>query len=147
LALARGTEIFHGTIGENVHFNRPHISALDVREAISAVGLSDEVLKLPDGLNTVLQTNGAPLSASQSLRLMLARAMVDRPRLLLLDGVLDGLSDEILELALERILRKDAPWTVLIVTGRRQVAEACQRVVLLAAEPASRPAELAETAD
>ena len=58
IGLARGLEIFHGTIDENVHFNRPNVSTLDVREAVHAVGLLDDVLRLPEGLNTQLQTHG-----------------------------------------------------------------------------------------
>jgi ABC-type bacteriocin/lantibiotic exporter with double-glycine peptidase domain len=132
VALTRGPEIFHGTIDENVHLNRPRISALDVRDAMSAVGLLDEVMQLPDGLNTAILTDGAPLSASQSLRLMLARAIVDRPRLLLIDGTLDGLPDDVQEKVLAGLARPGSPWTLLVATGRQSVIDACQRVVSLA---------------
>jgi ABC-type bacteriocin/lantibiotic exporter with double-glycine peptidase domain len=131
LAAARSIEIFTGSIDENVHLNRPHISALDVREALDAVGLLDELLKLPDGLNTHLQTGGAPLSSSQAARLMLARAIVGRPRLLLIDGTLDRLPDDLVAEILERLMAKDSPWTLLVTTGRRAVMAACQRVVAL----------------
>ena len=43
--------------------------------ALDAVGLLDELLQLPDGLNSTVQTSGAPLTHSQALRLMLARAL------------------------------------------------------------------------
>ena len=131
LAAARSIEIFHGSIAENVHLNRPYISALDVREALSTVGLLDELLKLPHGLNTELQTHGAPLSSSQAARLMLARAIVGRPRLLLIDGTLDVLPDEQIAELLGRLSRDDVPWTLLITTGRRVIAEACRRVIRL----------------
>jgi ABC-type bacteriocin/lantibiotic exporter with double-glycine peptidase domain len=110
------------------------------------VGLLDEVMQLPDGLNTVLLTNGAPLSASQSLRLMLARAVVDRPRLLLIDGTLDGLPDDVLEKVLARIARDGSPWTLLVATGRQSVMDACQRVVSLAEGGVPRVTQPAETA-
>ncbi len=131
LAVSRSIEIFHGTIDENVHLNRPHISAQDVREALAAVGLVDEVLQLPDGLNTMLQTNGAPLSTTQALRLMLARAIVGRPRLLLIDGTLDALSDDMQHALLARLLGPSRPWTVLIATGRQVVIGRCDHVVTL----------------
>lgn len=47
VSVGRSIEIFNGTIDENVHLNRPQTSAQDVREALAAVGLVDEVLKLP----------------------------------------------------------------------------------------------------
>lgn len=136
LAVARSIEIFHGTIDENVHLNRPRTSAQDVREALVSVGLVDEILKLPDGLNTMLQTNGAPLSATQALRLMLARAIVDRPRLLLIDGTLDALPDEMLRTLLANLVGQDRPWTVLIATGRQIVIDRCDDVVTLGRRPA-----------
>ncbi len=96
LAVARSIEIFQGSIDENVHLNRPHVSALDVRQALEAVGLLDEVLRHPEGLNTVLQVGGTPLSTSQCSRLMVARAIAGRPRLLLVDGTLDALPPTVL---------------------------------------------------
>ena len=79
LAVSRGVEIFRGTIDENVHLNRSNVRANDVRDALDTVGLLDDILKLPNGLNAELQTNGAPLTHSQAIRLMLARAIVGRP--------------------------------------------------------------------
>ncbi len=143
LALSRDVEVFEGTIDENVHLNRSHISADDVREALDRVGLLDEVLRLPDGLNTMLQTGGAPLSSSQARRLMVARAIVGRPRLLLIDGTLDGLPDRCLEQTLQRLIEKDMPWTLLIATGRRQVMDRCRDLVSLSPEPQEELEELA----
>ncbi len=131
LAAARTVEVFDGTIDENVHLNRPEISALDVREALHTVNLLDEVLRLPDGLNTRLQTNGGPLSTSQAMRLMIARAIVGRPRLLLIDGALDGLSDETQTQVLAQLTHDRCPWTLLIATGRKSVVDACKRVMSL----------------
>jgi putative ABC transport system ATP-binding protein len=135
LAIARSIEIFHGTIDENVHLNRPRVSAQDVREALDAVGLTDEIQELPDGLNAVLQTNGAPLSATQAMRLMVARAIVGRPRLLLIDGILDALPDAMLQQLLPNLVGRTHPWTALIATGRQTVIDRCDRVVTLGISP------------
>lgn len=129
LAVARSVEVFRGTIDENVHLNRSNIQANDVRDALDTVGLLDEILKLPGGLNTMLQTNGAPLTSSQALRLMLARALVGRPRLLMIDGTLDGLSDEVIKDLLARMRKGNVPWTLLVATGRGAVRQACDRAV------------------
>ena len=125
VSLARDTEVFHGTIEENVHLNRPQINASDVREALDRVGLLDEVMRLPNGLATSVQTGGGPLSSSQAKRLMLARAIVNRPRLLLIDGALDGLSDDELSLIVPQLLADDSPWTLIVVTGKRWIADQC----------------------
>ena len=59
-----------------------------MREALAAVGLLDEILRLPAGLNTDAANPRAALTTSQAARLMVARAIVGRPRLLLVDGTL-----------------------------------------------------------
>ncbi len=148
LAVARSVEIFHGTIDENVHLNRSNIRANDVRDALQRVGLLDEILKLPEGLNTVLQTNGSPLTSSQALRLMLARAIVGRPRLLIIDGTLDGLPDRTI-VELLKGLAQDSPWTLLVASGRSSVIESCDHIVSLSPTEVNQKlagkAELAES--
>ena len=129
VSLARDVEIFHGTIEENVHLNRPQINASDVREALDAVGLLNEIMKLPEGLSTQVQTNGAPLSNSQACRLMIARAIVGRPRLLLIDGTLDRLSDSALKVVLQHIAAKKRPWTLVVATGRAGIESAMNKVL------------------
>ncbi|REJ68304.1 MAG: ATP-binding cassette domain-containing protein [Planctomycetota bacterium] len=139
LAVSRSVDVFNGTIDENVHLNRPNVRSSDVCDALQAVGLLGEIQRLPEGLGTVLQTNGAPLTSSQSVRLMLARAIVGRPRLLLIDGTLDALSDAELGPVLENLIGDEKrPWTVLVTTGRRAVIEACNRVAALPAPVPSR---------
>ena len=131
VSLARDVEIFHGTIEENVHLNRPQINASDVREALEKVDLLDEIMQLPDGLGTSVQTGGAPLSSSQARRLMVARAIVNRPRLLLLDGIMDGLSDDELDRIVPNICHEKPPWTLILTTGKRWMAEQCDLVLTL----------------
>ncbi|WP_158545465.1 peptidase domain-containing ABC transporter [Bremerella cremea] len=133
IALAGQVAIFHGTILENIHLNRPHINAKDVRDALTIVDLFDELQDLPDGLNTMVQTHGHKLSRSQATRLMLARAIVGRPRMLLLDGALDGLSDEMAGRLLER-LQGENSWTLVVATVRKSIAQLCQRQVVLKGE-------------
>jgi ABC-type bacteriocin/lantibiotic exporter with double-glycine peptidase domain len=131
LAVAGSTEIFHGTIDENVHMNRSNLQANDIRDALDTVGLLDDIMKQPNGLNAVLQTDGAPLTGSQSQRLMLARAIVGRPRLLIIDGTLDGLPDADIGELMRKLTDRSSPWTLLVVTARNKIMEACDRVVQL----------------
>ncbi len=129
VSLARHIEIFHGTIEENVHLNRPHINADDVREALERVGLLHEIMQFPNGVSTKVQTGGAPLSNSQALRLMLARAIVNRPRLLLLDGILDRASDDEVQFLQSKLCGSDIPWTLVVATGRNAIANECDHIL------------------
>lgn len=130
IALAGEVAIFHGTILENIHLNRPHINATDVRDALVAVELLDELQDLPDGLNTIVQTHGHRLSRSQAKRLMLARAIVGRPRMLLIDGILDGLSDPMAKRLLNQ-LQAEKNWTLVVATTKDHISELCERQVTL----------------
>lgn len=122
VSLSRGIEIFNGTIEENIHLHRPQVNAADVREALAAVGLLDEIGALPQGTHTQVQTDGVPLTSSQAVRLMIARAIVSRPRLLLIDGTLDSLGDDVLEATWAGIQGSGCPWTLLVATGRSDIA-------------------------
>jgi ABC-type bacteriocin/lantibiotic exporter with double-glycine peptidase domain len=132
VALVRGLELFPGTIAENVHLNRPDISLGEARRALQDIGLYEELKALPDGLATRIQPGGGPLTECQARRVVLARGLVGPPRLLLISELLDGLPDDVLAdvlLALERLKTRT---TIVIVTGRNDIAQACERVIPLA---------------
>ena len=126
VGLVRAPEIFHGTLIENVRLERPGITMADVRRALARVGLLDDVLKLPEGLHTELRSSGAPLSTHQMRQLVLARTLIQQPRLLLIDGLLDELSDEQITAALQAI-DSNRSCTVVVVTGRKEIIGWCDR--------------------
>ena len=131
VAAVKGVEIFEGTILDNVRMGRPEISVADVRQALQAVDLLDAVSKLPDGLATILGTGGQTLSLGQVERLMLARALAGRPRLLVLDETLDSIGSQVRETVLNAVLRPDRPWTILVVTHEDEIARLCDRTVIV----------------
>ncbi len=132
VALVRAVELFPGTIVDNVRLGREHLTLNEVSAAIDAVGLMDELLALPEGLQTQLQPHGRPLSYRQAYRLMIARAIVGRPRLLVLDGALDQIDrkqerDQLVSL----LFSPSAPWTLLCITERPDLLACCSRVMVL----------------
>lgn len=131
IAVVKGIEIFEGTVLDNIRMGREQLSVADVRQALEAVGLLDEVLDFPLGLSAPLSTGGSPLSLGQAERLMLARAIVGGPRLLVLDEVLDDMDQEIRHAVLPALLGLDARWTLLVVTHSEDVARLCSRQVRL----------------
>lgn len=132
VALVRQVELFPGSVLDNVRLGRDHISYDMVVRALADVKLLDEVHALPQGLDTELHTHGRPLSQRQACRLMIARAIVGRPRLIVLDGVLDQVDqrDEQERLA-ATLFAPDAPWTLICITERQDVLARCRRVVTL----------------
>lgn len=122
VALARGNEIFHATLEENVHMHRDGITMSDVRSALTAVGMLDPILRLPDGCSTVLESDGAPLAGTHQRLVGLARAMVGKPGVLLVDGVLDTFSGRELDELLSHLTCAERPWTLVVATTREDIA-------------------------
>ena len=60
---------------------------------------------------------------------MIARAIVGRPSLLLIDGLIDALPDEEALDIMEPLTRPDQPWTLMVITGRSSIADLLERVV------------------
>ncbi|MDZ4784410.1 MAG: ABC transporter ATP-binding protein [Planctomycetia bacterium] len=131
VALVRDVEVFQGSVAENVHLGRPEVTLINVRDALEQVGLLEGVLRLPEGIDTDLTSAGEPLTENQLRRLMLARAIVSRPGLLLVDGVLDTLPDEEAVELMGALCDSRRPWTLLTVTGRASLQKQCSRVIEL----------------
>ena len=127
VALVRDVEVIAGSVADNVRLGRIQLAAADVRGALAAVGLLDDILRLPQQLDTPLTSTGRPLSSTQLRRLMLARACAGSPSLLLLDAALDVFPDHEADALLAWLGRPEHPWALLLVTGREALATACSR--------------------
>ncbi len=125
VSIASEPEIFRGTLTENLSLNRVSVTDTEVRAALQAVGMWDECLSLPQGLETMLQSGGYPLSSSQAIRLMIARAIATRPRLLLIDGMLDRLPPKMRMRIWERLSDRRQPWTIVLSTSDPEVIVQC----------------------
>jgi len=131
MCVVQGVEVLESSLAANVLVGREELTLHAVREALAAVGLLDDVLLLTDGLDTVLTAGGSPLSRGQVERLMLARALVGRPRLLVLDESLDALDAMAAECILPLVFDPARPWTLLVVTHDASVAARCGRRILV----------------
>ncbi len=126
-----GPDIIEGSLEENVRMGRTHVNHHSVREALAAVGMLDQALKLPDGLRTKLATGGSPLSRGAAMRVTLARAIAGNPRLVLLDAPLAYLDEHPDEPILEKLFSSDMPWSLLVATTRAEDGARCDHVIQL----------------
>ncbi|MFM7109020.1 MAG: peptidase domain-containing ABC transporter [Planctomycetaceae bacterium] len=129
LAYVGQAETFADTVAENVRVGRAYLTAADVRRALEMVGLADEVARLPEGVGTPLGSDGRPLSANAVARLSIARAIAGRPRLLLINGLLDSLDTRDCPELVESLFDRAAPWTLVIVTARDDIRRRCDKTV------------------
>jgi ABC-type bacteriocin/lantibiotic exporter with double-glycine peptidase domain len=127
--LVRVDEIINGTIIENLRLGRSDIGIDEVIDSLKQVGLLDDVLALPAGLDTELKIGGGPLSSAQRIRLMLARGLAQRPRLLLIDGLLDAVGDRDLDELTGCLMSDSNRATTILVTRHEAVAQKMQQTV------------------
>ncbi|MDO9105439.1 MAG: ABC transporter ATP-binding protein [Methylovulum sp.] len=128
VALVRDAEIITASVIDNLALGRD-LNITDLQQVLNKVGLLQTILNLPDGLETRLAVNGAPLSPEQCLRLTLARALLIQPLLLLLDGVLDRLDSRFLVPVLDSLFADGSTWTLMVSSQNAQVINRCSRHV------------------
>ncbi len=122
---------FHATISENLLFAAPFASLDEIQQAAREADIHDFVESLPDGYETMLGERGLTLSAGQRQRLAIARALLRKPCVLILDEPSAAL-DPHSEFALSETLRKLTNLcTVVIVTHRSALIDIADQVIVL----------------
>jgi ABC-type bacteriocin/lantibiotic exporter with double-glycine peptidase domain len=86
---------------------------------------------MPLGLRTPVTNGGKGFTTSQTLRLLVARAIVARPQLLILDGTLHSMQPAMRETILRRLCSKEEPWSVIFVSNDPALGAYVDRRIML----------------
>lgn len=127
--VGQSSATFTGTIEENITLWDRAITNEAVRRAVAWVGLADAIARRPAGLSTKIAANATGFSGGELQRLALARAIVRKPRVLILDETTSALDPQSEELILG-VLRATGA-SVVIVTHRPGTALRCDEAILL----------------
>lgn len=124
-------DIFDGTLMNNLTLGNPQRKIEDVMNAIQQVGLDDDISKLRDGLDTHIVSGGKGFSSTFIHKLILARCLVKRPSLVILNDFFSGLKKKEKQELVSAVVRRDLPWTLIAVSNDPQIMAACDRVIII----------------
>lgn len=110
--------LFRGSVRENISVTQPGASFEDIVAVAQAAGADEFIERLPQGYDTLLEENAANLSGGQKQRLSIARALLSRPRILILDEAASALDPESEAIFIRNLSRIAVGRTVIMISHR-----------------------------
>jgi ATP-binding cassette, subfamily C, bacterial len=120
--------LFHDTIYKNISLGDDNLSRADVEGALKLAGAWDFVSGLPSGLDMVIGERGSKLSGGQRQRLALARALVRKPKLLILDEATTALDPETERAICQTLGQIKGDMTILAISHQPAIMEIADKV-------------------
>ena len=125
--------LFSDTVRANIAFGRPDASDREIAEAARLAGLSADLEGFPQGLDTMVGERGITLSGGQKQRVSLARALVRRPRVLILDDALSAVDTHTEETILQNLATVFTGRTVFLVSHRISTVQNADLILVIEA--------------
>lgn len=123
--------LFSGTIKDNISYGKPNATQKEIEEAAKAAEAHDFIMKLEKGYDTVLGQRGVNLSGGQKQRLSIARTLLLKPKIVILDdctSAVDLNTDLLIRKSLQTIMKNS---TCLIIGQRIASVEQADRIIVL----------------
>lgn len=114
----RDETLFEGTLLENITLGREKATFENVKWAVENLGLSTLIKQLPNGYHTRIFPTGKQFSKSTVAKILMARSIADKPRLLLLENSFSVFSSEDRDEILEFLLDRNNSWTVILSSSQ-----------------------------
>jgi ABC-type bacteriocin/lantibiotic exporter with double-glycine peptidase domain len=129
--ITQGETPFEGTVLENITMNNPSISNADIKWAIESVQLGSFIKTLPNGLDTKIFPDGRQLSSSNAQKILLARSIVNKPKILFYEDPLDTMDEQASQEIINFLTDSSNPWTVIVSSKNNYWEEKCSRKITL----------------
>lgn len=123
--------LFHGTIAENISMGREEVSVQEIIQVAQKVNLSSYIKEQPEGFNTMITSDGENLPQSIIKKIILARCIVDTPRLIVTEPLLYSLNANDTKKIINLLTDRANPWTLIAVSRSAKMAKSCDRVVVM----------------
>ncbi len=117
------------TILRNISVNSPEASINDVNKITDELGLSEDIKKMPMGLYTLLNENSTTISEGQKQRILLCKALLSNPKIIILDESTSSLDNESQQLILNALKKRTA--TKIVVAQRLNTLIDCDRIIVI----------------
>ncbi len=121
--------LFEGTLLENLTFNNPKVSNEDVKWALNVVGLTVIVKRLPNGLDTIINSDGRQLTRSVIQKIMIARAIITRPKVLFLEEPTISMDPKSARQIIDFLVSPENDWTIIVSSVDEYWKKACNREI------------------
>lgn len=126
-----GETPFEGTILENITFNNKDISQEDIKWAIESVKLGSFIKSLPKGLDTKIFPEGRQLSSSNAQKILLARSIISKPKILFFEDAVDKMDPKAAEEIIDFITSDKNKWTLIISSKNPYWKQKCSRKITM----------------
>jgi ABC-type bacteriocin/lantibiotic exporter with double-glycine peptidase domain len=126
-----GGLLFEGSVLENITMGRPNIPFDNVVWAIEKLHLSEFIKNLPEGFNTIIDPQGKRLSLTVTEKLLLARSVVSKPRLLIIEDTFEHFNFEEKTSIIQFLTHEHRPWTLITVTNDSYFASQSDKIFVL----------------
>ena len=127
----QSTFLFSETIEKNIKFGKEKATKTDLENAAKNACIFDDIVSFEDGFNTLLGERGVNLSGGQKQRIAIARAIIKKPKILILDDSLSAVDTETEEKILSNVSRISKNITLIIATHRISSAKKCDKILVL----------------
>ena len=122
---------FEGTLMENITFGDKTITTDQIMWAIEKVGLTQFVKEQPKGLQTIIYPEGQQIPYTVSKKIVLARSIVRKPRLLILKDPLDQFNDPDISNIMDFLTDPSNPWALVVVSQNPKWSQHCGRILTI----------------
>ncbi|WP_339895855.1 ATP-binding cassette domain-containing protein [uncultured Algibacter sp.] len=122
---------FEGSIRDNLTFGNSNITDDKIYEILDIVGLKSFIKEQPEGLNTVLYPDGKQMSYSLSKKIVLARAILKTPKVLILEDALDRFNRLETKAIVDYLSHQDRPWALVVVSFSSVWTDKCNEIITL----------------
>lgn len=127
----QSTFLFSETIENNLKFGKEDASNLEITESIKIAGLTKDIEQFKDKYNTLLGERGVNLSGGQKQRLAIARAVIKKPKILILDDSLSAVDTQTEKTIINNINKTSKNITVFISTHRISTSKNCDKILVI----------------